>query len=64
MNIKNKSFITNESLNINNNIIYQNKNKDRNTFQLKINTSSEIQIELKNNTKINLAEQKKKELSL
>jgi hypothetical protein len=65
LNIKNNSIIANESLNINNNIIYQDKNKERNKYQLKINETSEIQKEL-NNKKIDLAvaEKKIKELSL
>ena len=65
LNIKNNSIITNESLNINNNIIYQDKSKERNKFQLKINEVSEIQKEL-NNKKIDLAvaEKKIKELSI
>ena len=65
LNIKNNSIITNESLNINNNIIYQDKNKERNKYQLKINETSEIQKEL-NNKKIDLAiaEKKIKELSI
>ena len=65
LNIKNNSIIANESLNINNNIIYQDKNKERNKYQLKINEVSEVQKEL-NNKKIDLAvaEKKIKELSL
>jgi hypothetical protein len=65
LNIKNNSIITNESLNINNNIIYHDKSKERNKFQLKINEVSEIQKEL-NNKKIDLAvaEKKIKELSI